>query len=113
MNTDVYAEAESVALEAAKLIAEEASTAVATRGKFVMAVSGGKTPWIMLRDLTQEEVPWNGVHVVQVDERVAPEGDPERKPHAFARKPACSMRHCVPNRFTRCRWRHAIWRQLA
>jgi 6-phosphogluconolactonase len=43
-----------------------------------MAVSGGKTPWIMLRDLAQEDVPWRGVHVVQVDERVAPEGDPDR-----------------------------------
>jgi 6-phosphogluconolactonase len=32
----------------------------------------------MLRDLAQEEVPWNNVHVVQVDERVAPEGDPDR-----------------------------------
>ena len=53
-------------------------TAVATRGKFVMAVSGGKTPWVMLRDLAQEDVPWKGVHVVQVDERVAPEGDPDR-----------------------------------
>jgi len=43
-----------------------------------MAVSGGKTPWIMLRDLAQQEVPWNGVHVVQVDERIAPDGDPDR-----------------------------------
>jgi 6-phosphogluconolactonase len=43
-----------------------------------MAVSGGKTPWVMLRDLAQEDVSWKGVHVVQVDERVAPEGDPDR-----------------------------------
>ena len=43
-----------------------------------MAVSGGKTPWVMLRDLAREDVPWKGVHVVQVDERVAPEGDPDR-----------------------------------
>jgi 6-phosphogluconolactonase len=78
MQIQVYANAESVALEAAKLIAEEARSAVAARGSFVMAVSGGKTPWIMLRDLVQEEVPWSGVHVLQVDERVAPEGDPDR-----------------------------------
>jgi 6-phosphogluconolactonase len=78
MQIQVYANAESVALEAAKLIAEEARSAVAARGSFVMAVSGGKTPWIMLRDLVQDEVPWSGVHVVQVDERVAPEGDPDR-----------------------------------
>jgi 6-phosphogluconolactonase len=78
MKIEVYADAETVALEAAKLIAKAAQEAIAARGKFVMAVSGGKTPWIMLRDLGQEDVPWKGVHVVQVDERVAPEGDPDR-----------------------------------
>lgn len=78
MKIEVYADADAVALEAAKLIAKTAQAAVAARGKFVMAVSGGKTPWMMLRDLAQEEVPWKGVHVVQVDERVAPEGDPDR-----------------------------------
>jgi 6-phosphogluconolactonase len=78
MKIEIYADADSVALEAAKLIAKEARDAVAARGKFVMAVSGGKTPWIMLRDLANQDVPWKGVHVVQVDERVAPEGDPDR-----------------------------------
>jgi 6-phosphogluconolactonase len=78
MKIEVYTDADAVALAAAKLIAKEARDAVATRGKFVMAVSGGKTPWRMLRDLAYEDVPWKGVHVVQVDERVAPEGDPDR-----------------------------------
>src|ERR1700752_3102817 len=78
MKIEVYADADAVAHEAAKLIAKEARDAVATRGKFVMAVSGGKTPWVMLRDLAQEDVPWKALHVVQVDERVAPEGDPDR-----------------------------------
>jgi len=78
MKIEVYADADAVALAAAKLIANEAREAVATRGMFVMAVSGGKTPWVMLRDLAQEDVPWKDVHVVQVDERVAPEGDPDR-----------------------------------
>jgi 6-phosphogluconolactonase len=43
-----------------------------------MAVSGGKTPWQMLRALADEEVPWKAVHVAQIDERVAPSGDPDR-----------------------------------
>jgi 6-phosphogluconolactonase len=43
-----------------------------------MAVSGGRTPWQMLRMLAGEDVPWAGVHVVQVDERIAPAGDPGR-----------------------------------
>ena len=78
MNIEVFPDAESVAREAAQLIAEEARTRVALRGKFVMAVSGGKTPWMMLRNLANEDVPWNAVHVFQVDERITPAGDPDR-----------------------------------
>lgn len=78
MKIQVLADAKSVAREAAKLIAREAREAVVARGKFVMAVSGGKTPWVMLRDLVQEDMPWNAVHIVQVDERIAPAGDPDR-----------------------------------
>jgi 6-phosphogluconolactonase len=43
-----------------------------------MAVSGGHTPWVMLRALGTEDVPWPAVHVVQVDERIAPAGHPDR-----------------------------------
>jgi len=67
-----------VAREAAKVIAAEACSAVAARGRFVMAVSGGKTPWQMLRALADESVPWPEVHVVQVDERIAPAGHADR-----------------------------------
>lgn len=78
MNMEVLDDAESVAQRAAAIIAEEARAAVAERGRFVMAVSGGHTPWMMLRVLTSEQIPWPAVHVVQVDERVAPTGHPDR-----------------------------------
>jgi len=78
MKIEILADADAVAREAAKIIAAEARAAVAERGRFVMAVSGGHTPWQMLRALASEEVPWEGVHVVQVDERIAPAGDPDR-----------------------------------
>ena len=78
MEIKVLADAGAVAREAAAVIAAEARAAVAARGRFIVAVSGGHTPWQMLRALAREEVPWEGVHVVQVDERVAPAGDPER-----------------------------------
>jgi 6-phosphogluconolactonase len=78
MKIEIFGDADSVARKAAALIATEARAAVASRGSFVMAVSGGHTPWIMLRALAGEEVPWNSVHVVQVDERVAAAGDPDR-----------------------------------
>lgn len=78
MEIQVLADADAVAKAAAQVIAAEARAAVAARGRFIMAVSGGKTPWQMLRALANEEVPWKNVHVVQVDERIAPAGDPDR-----------------------------------
>jgi len=78
MEIRVLADADAVAREAAAIIPREARAAVADRGRFIIAVSGGRTPWQMLRLLADEEVPWKGVHVVQVDERVAPADDPDR-----------------------------------
>ena len=78
MKIEVYSNADTVAQKAAALVAAEARAAVSARGAFVMAVSGGHTPWQMLRALAGESVPWDAVHVVQVDERVAPTGDPDR-----------------------------------
>jgi 6-phosphogluconolactonase len=75
---DVLETAESVAQRAADIVAEEARKAVTARGGFVIAVSGGHTPWIMLRALATADVPWPAVHIVQVDERVAPAGHPDR-----------------------------------
>ena len=78
MKVQVFADADAVARAAAQFIAAEARAAVTARGRFIMAVSGGKTPWQMLRNLANEEVPWPHVHIVQVDERIAPAGDPDR-----------------------------------
>lgn len=78
MRIEILPDAAGVAARAAELVATSARQAVAERGRFVLAVSGGHTPWQMLRALAGEEVPWPAVHVVQVDERVAPPGDPDR-----------------------------------
>ena len=78
MKIEIFPDADAVARKAAEIIAAEARSVVAARGRFIMAVSGGHTPWKMLRALANEKVPWEGVRVVQVDERVAPAGDPDR-----------------------------------
>lgn len=78
MNIDIFPDATTVAQEAASFIAAEARAAVAERGRFVMAVSGGKTPWMMLRALAGEKVPWENMHIFQVDERIAPTGSADR-----------------------------------
>ena len=78
INIEVLGDADAVAQRAAAIIAEDARAAVAARGRFIFAVSGGHTPWVMLRALAKADVPWAAIHVVQVDERVAPAGDPDR-----------------------------------
>ena len=78
MKIEILADADSVAQEAAAFIADEARTAINERGRFVMAVSGGHAPWVMLRALAEEDVHWGKVHLAQVDERIAPAGDPDR-----------------------------------
>ena len=88
MKVEILADAGSVARKAAALIADEAKDAVAARGRFVMAVSGGRTPWLMLRELAAMELPWPAVHVVQVDERIAPAGHADRN--------LTHLRECLP-----------------
>jgi len=78
MRIEVYSDANAAAAAGAKFIAAQAREAVTARGRFIMAVSGGRTPWLMLRALADEQLPWENVYVVQVDERAAPVGDPDR-----------------------------------
>jgi 6-phosphogluconolactonase len=78
MKIEVFDDGQAVAQAAAATIAGDARLAVAARRRFLMAVSGGHTPWVMLRALAGEDMPWAGVHVYQVDERIAPAGDPDR-----------------------------------
>jgi 6-phosphogluconolactonase len=75
---EVHPDDDVIARKAAAIIAVEARAAVSSRGRFIMAVSGGHTPWEMLRALAEERLAWENVHVVQVDERVAPAGDADR-----------------------------------
>ena len=78
MKIDVLPDPDAVAKAAATFVASAARAAVADRQRFTLAVSGGHTPWVMLRALGDEDVPWDSVHVLQIDERIAPAGDPDR-----------------------------------
>ena len=65
-------------MRAAERIAQVARDAVTVRGRCTLAFSGGTTPWRALGALAGEDVPWDRVHLFQVDERVALSRDPER-----------------------------------
>jgi 6-phosphogluconolactonase len=74
----VSPDANAVAAAAADYVAELSRGAVAAHGRFTFAVSGGHTPWAMFAALAEQDVPWADVEIFQVDERVAPDGDPDR-----------------------------------
>ena len=74
---EILPDAESVARRGAEVVAAQAKTAVDDHGEFSFAVSGGRTPWAMFAHLAGQ-LPWEKVTIYQVDERVAPDGDPAR-----------------------------------
>jgi len=74
----VFDDEQAAAEAGARLIATAARAAVAARGRFVVALSGGRTPLQMFAVLAKESLPWDGVQVFQVDERVSPREDAAR-----------------------------------
>src|SRR5882672_10190858 len=74
----VGADVDEAAAQAARLIANSLREAIAARGRASVAVSGGTTPWAMLRVLAGLKIQWELVDVFQVDERAVPRGDPDR-----------------------------------
>lgn len=70
---------DEAARRAAEIVAAAARAAVSERGRFLVALSGGRTPWRMLEILARgEDVPWRAVTVFQTDERAVPLDSPER-----------------------------------
>ena len=78
METKAYSSAEEVAREGAQLISDWIKVEIAKKGFFTFAISGGRTPWEMIKQLAKENLPWEKVYLFQVDERVAPDGHPDR-----------------------------------
>jgi len=78
LQVEVCPDADVVSERASELVAERARTAVDDHGRFTFAVSGGHTPWAMFAALAGVDMPWDEVTIFQVDERVAPAGDPDR-----------------------------------
>jgi 6-phosphogluconolactonase len=74
----VLPDASALAARAAEFVTARAKAAASGRGRFTFAVSGGRTPWVMFADLMKKDMPWEVVQIFQVDERVAPDCDPDR-----------------------------------
>jgi 6-phosphogluconolactonase len=79
IETKVFPDADAASRCAAELVAAVGGEAVAERGEFNLALSGGRTPWAMVGLLGEmAEMPWEEAAIFQVDERVAPPGDEAR-----------------------------------
>ena len=79
LELQVFPDADTASRQAAAFIVKYARETVAGHGRCVLALSGGETPKAMLKYLAAaQEMPWAGLRVVQVDERVAPAGDADR-----------------------------------
>ena len=77
LEVEVLPDVDAVAERGAQIVAAAAAVAVAARDRFTLAVSGGRTPWEMFANL-YGRMPWEKVTIFQVDERIAPDGDPDR-----------------------------------
>lgn len=73
-----FTDANAVAAAAADYVAQCARRSIDATGRFRFAVSGGKTPWAMFEKLAQIKLAWSNIVLYQVDERIAPVGDPTR-----------------------------------
>jgi len=94
---DVQPDAGLAAQRGAELIADAAEAAIAARGSFSIAASGGTDPWEMYRRLAWLEPDWERMQVLQVDERVAPDGDPDRNlTHLLQSLPAAARLRVRP-----------------
>lgn len=71
-------DATGAAHAAARHIAAALRDALDTRARASLAVSGGTSPWVMLADLGTHDLDWSRVDILQVDERMAPDGDEVR-----------------------------------
>jgi 6-phosphogluconolactonase len=78
MRIDVRPTAAAAAAWAASLIAAQLEAAVNQRGRGTLAVSGGRTPTAMLRELARAELPWSEILLFQVDERIVAMNDERR-----------------------------------
>jgi 6-phosphogluconolactonase len=73
----VQADADGVAAAAALAIADAARNAIATRGRFALALSGGDTPRATYRVLARRtEIDWPAWELFFGDERSVPPDDP-------------------------------------
>ena len=97
MKVDIRATAADAAQQAAGLCGDRIEAAIDDRGVACIALSGGRTPLGMLRELSGRDLCWNRVHIFQADERACPMDSEDRNfKHIQAILPAQCHLHPMP-----------------
>ena len=78
VDLNTFPTADRAAAAAAAQIASLARAALGKQSCFTLAMSGGRSPWRMLSIFAGYDLDWSRIHFFQVDERIAPDGDPDR-----------------------------------
>lgn len=78
MKIEIFPHAEQVAVRAAAYLEQLIRETLTHQKSFSLAISGGRTPWEMLKQLSKADLPWQRINLFQVDERLAPDGHSDR-----------------------------------
>jgi 6-phosphogluconolactonase len=73
----IFANAQELARGAAEYFLARSREAVAEKGFFTVALSGGSTPKILYELLVSTQVPWTKIHFFWSDERHVPPDHPD------------------------------------
>ena len=66
----VFDDAETLAKASSDYVAELSRSIIDRGDSFSFALSGGRTPWLMIEQLSSDFVQWDRTRIFQVDERV-------------------------------------------
>lgn len=71
----VFESVEELAKASAAFVAQLHHDRNSQDDPFTFALSGGKSPWLMLSELSHDAIAWDRTTIYQVDERAVPEDD--------------------------------------
>ncbi|HEX5313882.1 MAG TPA: 6-phosphogluconolactonase [Gammaproteobacteria bacterium] len=97
MKLEVFRDADGACERGAEILADQIHAAMRERGRALVALSGGRTPWAMLEKLAAKELPWDRILFFQVDERDCPaEDDARNLKHLHACLPVEAQIEAMP-----------------
>lgn len=75
-NVEILPDVPAIVARALELTLERLHRAIAERGQFTIALSGGSTPKPLFEAIAQQDLPWDKIHVFWGDERYVPPTHP-------------------------------------